>query len=421
MIYQVKNSKLSGSIYIVPSKSIMHRALIAASLADGESTIYNPLYAIDTLQTIEGLKSLGVLFESRLDKITVLGGEVRHIGREINARESGSTLRFLIPVSMFTEEKEIFLLSDSLAKRPMSPYSDVFKEKGIYYEQKDNIITVKGPLKSGDYVIRGDVSSQFISGILFVLPLLDGDSKIIIKGNYESKSYVDMTIDVLKRFNVKIEEKKNILFIKGNQKYLPTDYVVEGDYSQAAFFLVASALGHNVKLKGLPTKSLQGDIAILDFLKQYGCEISHEDGLTLKKVNPTPKGLVFDISNSPDLGPILFSLAALSEEEITIKGIKRLRYKESNRIKAMTDNLERLGSKYIVNDNQITFYPSKLKGGITVNSFNDHRIAMSLAIIATVIEDGLIIEGAESVSKSYPTFFADLRHFGGKTNEIKKQ
>ena len=180
-------------------------------------------------------------------------------------------------------------------------------------------------------------------------------------------------------------------------------------------------MGHNVKLKGLPTKSLQGDIAILDFLKQYGCEISHEDGLTLKKVNPTPKGLVFDISNSPDLGPILFSLAALSEEEITIKGIKRLRYKESNRIKAMTDNLERLGSKYIVNDNQITFYPSKLKGGITVNSFNDHRIAMSLAIIATVIEDGLIIEGAESVSKSYPTFFADLRHFGGKTNEIKKQ
>lgn len=419
MVYHVKKSKLSGSIYIVPSKSIMHRALIAASLADGESTIYNPLYAVDTLQTIEGLKSLGVLFETRLDKIGVLGGEIRHIGRTINARESGSTLRFLIPVSMITEEKETFLLSDSLAKRPMKPFEDMFKEKGIFYEQKDNTISCQGPLKPGDYIIPGDVSSQFISGLLFVLPLLKGDSKIVIKKDYESKSYVDMTIDVLKRFNIKIEEQKKVLFIKGNQKYIPTDFVVEGDYSQAAFFLVASALGHEVKLKGLSKESLQGDLSILDFLRQYGCEIDQNDTLMLKKVKPTPKDLVFDISNSPDLGPILFALAALSDEEITIKGIKRLRYKESDRIKAMTDNLTLLGSKFNISNNQITFYPSTLKGGVTVNSYNDHRIAMSLAIIATVLEEGLIIENAEAVSKSYPTFFEDLRYFGGKIDEIK--
>lgn len=419
MIYRVEKSKLSGSIYIVPSKSIMHRVLIAASLADGESTIFNPLYAIDTLQTIEGLKSLGVLFETRLDKIGVLGGEIRHIGRTINARESGSTLRFLIPVSMVTEEKENFLLSESLVKRPMKPFADLFKEKRIFYEQKGNIITCQGPLKPGDYVIPGDVSSQFISGLLFALPLLKEDSKIVITGNYESKSYVDMTIDVLKRFNIKIEERGNVLFINGNQKYIPTDYVVEGDYSQAAFFLVANALGHEVKLKGLPENSLQGDIAILDFLKEYGCEITEDNGITLKKVNETPKGLVYDISNSPDLGPILFALAALSDQEITIKGIKRLRYKESNRVKAMTDNLKLLGSKFKAEDNQITFYPSELKGGVKVSSFNDHRIAMSLAIIATVLEDGLIIEGAEAVSKSYPTFFEDLRYFGGRTNEVK--
>lgn len=419
MIYQVKESKLSGSVYVVPSKSIMHRALIAASLADGESTIYNPLYAIDTLQTIEGLKSLGVLFETRLDKITVLGGEIRHIGRNINARESGSTLRFLIPVSMMTFEVETFLLSESLAKRPMKPYEEIFAEKGIFYEQKDNIITCKGPLKPGEYFVQGDVSSQFISGLLFALPLLKEDSKIVIKGDYESKSYVDMTIDVLNRFNIVVEEKKKVLYIKGNQKYLASDYVVEGDYSQAAFFLVAAAIGHEVTLKGLPKESLQGDITILDFLEQYGCSVSRGESLIVRKVNPTPKGLVFDISNSPDLGPILFTLAALSEEEITIKGIKRLRYKESDRVKAMTDNLELLGSRFDVSNSQITFYPSKLKGGVEVSSFNDHRIAMSLAVLATVLEGGLIIHGAEAVSKSYPTFFEDLRHFGGKTNEIK--
>lgn len=419
MNYQVKKSKLSGSLYIVPSKSIMHRVLIAASLADGESTIYNPLYAIDTLQTIEGLKSLGVLFETRLDKIGVLGGEIRHMKRTINARESGSTLRFLIPIALITEEKETFLLSDSLANRPMRPYEDVFKEKNIFYEKKDNSINVKGPLISGDYIIPGDVSSQFISGLLFALPLLSGNSKIVIKGNYESKSYVDMTIDILKKFKVVVEEKKNVIFIRGKQRYLPADIVIEGDYSQAAFFLVANALGHNVTLKGLSKSSLQGDKAILNLLEQYGCEVKFNDELSVKKIKPTPEGLVFDIANSPDLGPILFALAALSDKEITIKGIKRLKYKESDRIKAMTENLSLLGSKFILNDNQITFYPSNLKGGITVNSYNDHRVAMSLAIMGTVLEDGLIIEDAEAVSKSYPTFFEDIRTFGGITHEIK--
>lgn len=419
MTYEVKQSKLNGSIYVIPSKSIMHRALIAASLADGESIVYNPLFAIDTLQTIEGLKSLGVLFETRLDQVGVLGGEIRHIGRTINARESGSTLRFLIPVALITEEIESFLLSSSLTRRPMTPYEDVFKEKGIYYEHKDNMIYCKGPLIPGNYIIPGDVSSQFISGLLFVLPLLESDSKIIIKGNYESKSYVDMTIDVLSRFNIKIEEKKNTLIIKGNQRYLPTEIVVEGDYSQAAFFLVAAALGHDVTLRGLSKKSLQGDKAILDFLKAYGCEVTYEDEIRLKKTKPTPEGLVFDISNSPDLGPILFSLAALSDQKITIKGTKRLKYKESDRVQAMCSNLALLGSKFDLNDNQITFYPSKLKGGVTVNSFNDHRIAMSLGILATVLDGGLIIEEAEAVSKSYPNFFDDLRHVGARVNEIK--
>lgn len=420
MIYQIKKSDLKGEIYIVSSKSLMHRALIASSLAEGESTIYNPHYAIDTLQTIEGLKSLGVLFETRLDKIGVLGGEVKHIGRSINARESGSTLRFLIPVAMMTEEKEHFILSESLAKRPMGPYEVAFKEKGIYYVQEEDNIYVEGPLLPGKYIIPGDVSSQFISGLLFALPLLKGNSEIVITGSYESKSYVDMTLDVLRTYKINVKEKGNVLLIEGNQKYVPTETEVEGDYSQAAFFLVAAALGHDVKLKGLRQESLQGDKAILDFLELYGCEINFSTtDITVKKINETPDNLVFDVKNSPDLGPILFALAALSGKNITIKGIKRLRHKESDRIKAMCDNLKLMGSDFKLSENQITFKPANLVGGITVNSFNDHRIAMSLAIMATVLDGGLTIEDANAVNKSYPTFFEDLRFLGATMHEVK--
>ncbi|NLN51105.1 MAG: 3-phosphoshikimate 1-carboxyvinyltransferase [Acholeplasmataceae bacterium] len=417
MIYQIKQSPLAGEIYVVPSKSIMHRALIAASLCDGHSIIKNPLFAVDTLQTMDGLKNLGVLFETRLDEVIVLGDSVRHTGIPINARESGSTLRFLIPVSLLTQEKEHFVLSPSLVKRPMSPYEDAFKAKGIYYEQKDNNIYCQGPLKAGDYVIPGDVSSQFISGLLFVLPILDGNSKIVIKGNYESKSYVDLTINILKAFQIQVIEKHNVLFIQGNQKYLPTNIEVESDYSQAAFFLVAAALGHDITIKGLNKSSLQGDKSILDFLNQSGCKVNFEQDVTVEKTEI--KATTFDISNTPDLGPILFALAALSNAEITIKGIKRLRYKESDRIKAMCENLTLIGSKFLLKDNEITFYPSQLKGGVKVSSFNDHRIVMSMAIIATLIEGGLIIDGIEAVNKSYPTFFEDLRFLGAKIYEIK--
>lgn len=417
MNLHIKKSDLEGQIHIVPSKSIMHRALIASSLADGESIINNPLFAIDTLQTLEGLRKLGALFETRLDSVTVRGGTIKHAASAIDAKESGSTIRFLIPVSLLTEEKEKFSLSPSLAKRPMNPYEEVFKEKGIYFSDEGNKIFVKGPLVPGEYVIRGDVSSQFISGLLFVLPLLDGDSKIVVTKEFESKSYVDLTISILKSFEIEVEQHKNIIKIKGNQKYIPTSLRIEGDYSQAAFFLAAAALGHNVELKGLNKQSLQGDKAILDFLHLFGCEVLFDDTVKVKKGNY--KKISYNIVNSPDLGPIMFAMAAISGVEVTIKGIKRLQFKESNRIKAMCDNLSLLGSKFKVEENQITFYPSKLKGGIRVNSFNDHRIVMSMAIIATFLEEGLIISNADAVKKSYPTFFDDLKQLGAKIDEVE--
>lgn len=417
MNLHVHQSKLEGQIHIVPSKSIMHRALIAASLADGESVINNPLFAIDTLQTLEGLRKLGALFETRLDSVTVRGGNIKQSLSPIDTKESGSTIRFLVPISLLTEEKEEFTLSPTLAQRPMTPYKDVFKDKGIYFHQEDNKIYTKGPILPGEYVIRGDVSSQFISGLLFVLPILDGDSKIIVTQKYESKSYVDLTISILKAFEIDVVQNKNIITIKGNQKYVPTSIRIEGDYSQAAFFLVAAALGQNVELKGLNKTSLQGDKAILDFLHLFGCEVVFDETVKVRKGNY--KKISYNITNTPDLGPIMFAMAAISGVEVTIKGIRRLQFKESNRIKAMCDNLKLLGSKFEVFENHIIFYPSELKGGQIVESYKDHRIVMSMAIIATILEGGLIIKDTEAVKKSYPTFFDDLRQLGAKIDEVK--
>ncbi len=417
MKLHIHNSKLEGQIHVVPSKSIMHRALIASSLADGESIIHNPLFAIDTLQTMEGLRKLGIDFETRLDNVTVIGGNIKHSKLPIDAKESGSTLRFLIPVGLMTLDEEHFILSPSLSKRPMKPYQDMFDEKNIYFKQEDGSIKVRGPLVPGEYIIRGDVSSQFISGLLFVLPTLDGNSKIVVKGDYESRSYVDLTISILKAYEIDIETRKNIINIKGNQKYIPTSLRVEGDYSQAAFFLVAAALGHDLELRGLNKTSLQGDKAILDFLHLFGCEVIFDDTIKVKKGNY--KKISYNITNSPDLGPIMFAMAALSNVEVTIKGIRRLRFKESDRIDAMCSNLKLLGSNFDVKEDQITFFPSELKGGIEVESYNDHRVVMSMAIIATVLEGGLTINNSQAVKKSYPTFFDDLRQLGAKINEVE--
>lgn len=251
MRYQVFNSNIQGKLKIIPSKSLTHRALICAALASGESTIENPLYANDTLQTLEILKHLGTAFLTHLDSIKVTGGTIRHSNEPLNARESGSTIRFLIPIALLTGEEEHFILSPSLAKRPQETYETLFLQKGITFEKVNSDIFVKGPILPGEYIVSGDISSQFISGLLFVLPLLNEDSEIVITGAYESKSYVDMTIKVMEQFGVKVKQHRNSIFIPGNQMYQNTHYLVENDYSQAAFFLTSAALKGEVTLTGL--------------------------------------------------------------------------------------------------------------------------------------------------------------------------
>ncbi len=420
MKYQIFKSEINGTLKMIPSKSITHRALISAALAKGESVIENPLYADDTLKTLEILKNLGASFLTHLDHIKIAGGNIKHSGVPLFAKESGSTIRFLIPVALLTEELEHFVLSPSLAKRPFFVYEELFKKHKIYFEKRGEDIFVKGPIFSGEYKIDGSVSSQFISGLLFVLPLLEGDSKLIIENNFESKSYVNLTINVLKEFGINISMDENIINIKGNQQYKNVRYIVEGDYSQAAFYLVSAALGGNVTLLGLSKDSLQGDMKILDFLKEFGAKVTTKDKkITVEKGEC--KSVDIDISNTPDLGPILFVLGALSKEEFKIRGIERLRYKESDRIKAMLENLDKVNAKYKLEENVVTFYPSELKGGVEVSSHNDHRICMASTILASHLKEGLIIDGVQSINKSYPTFFEDFNILGGKYATIKSK
>lgn len=420
MTLHVFKSQLKGIVQTIPSKSMTHRAMICAALANGESIIKNPLFANDTLQTLDILKKLGMSILTHLDHIKIEGGTIKHANEPLLARESGSTLRFLIPVALITEEEEQFVLSESLARRPLELYKRIFLERGIYFEKMGTDVFVKGPLLPGEYMLSGDVSSQFISGLLFVLPLLKEDSEIIITGPFESRSYVLLTLSVMKAFGVNVKLEKNTLFIPGNQTYKNTTYHVESDYSQAAFFLVSSALGSELTLYGLSQDSLQGDKKILEYLQKFGTTVEQTSTTTTIKPGKHKK-VSIDISDTPDLGPILFVLGALSKEEFKIKGIKRLRYKESDRIESMCENLDKVGAKYTLSHDAITFHPATLVGGVEVDSFNDHRICMAMAILATHLEEGLTITGTHSVNKSYPNFFDDLKNIGGKYGRLKEQ
>lgn len=318
----------------------------------------------------------------------------------IDVKESGSTLRFLIPIALISKEEFIFIGEGNLPKRPLKPYFDIFDEFNIAYNKnKDNLpLKLNGPLKSGIFHLDGDISSQFITGLLMTLPLLKGDSKLIINKKLESKAYVDLTLDILSLFGVKVQNKNYEEFlILGSQNYSPIEYEVEGDYSQGAFFIVASALGSDLEIIGLNKNSKQSDKAILDIMNNMDKPI--------------------DISECPDLFPILTVLGCFYNGETKIINGKRLRIKECDRIHAMAIELKKLGADIEeTSDGVIIKGPSVLKGGIC-SSHNDHRIAMALSIASTICSDKLVITDSKCVNKSYPHFFDDFKSLGGMVYE----
>ena len=409
-------NKLSGSVVIPPSKSLSHRAIIAASLAKGKSKISNVMYSNDIKATINAMRACGAKIEEYKDYLTIEGSDVIRKESVIDANESGSTIRFMIPIALVSNEEITFVGQNHLVKRPLDTFLEIFDKQGIKYERGEDYLPLKvnGGLRSGEFTVRGDISSQFITGLLYALPLLEGDSIIHISTEMESKGYIDLTIDILKMFGIEIENRNyQEYYIKGNQKYKPCDYTIEGDYSQSAFFLVANALGADIKLLAMEEKSHQGDKKIISDMNDFGFSTKFiNNELVIDKKNP--HSAIIDFSQSPDLGPALTVLASLVPGKSEFINAGRLRIKECDRITCMKEEINKLGGNVEeLPDGMIINGVNYLHGGV-VDSHNDHRVAMSLAMATLKMDGELKILNASSVSKSFPNFWEVVENLGGK-------
>ena len=411
----IKADKLFGEVSPPPSKSILHRYIIGSSLAKGISKIENISFSDDIIATIEAMKKIGAKIEKKDNYLLIDGSKTfdkEYLNNsEIDCNESGSTLRFLFPLSIVKENKVLFKGKGKLFKRPLSPYFENFDKYQIKYSHvNENEILLDGELKSGEYEIDGNISSQFITGLLFSLPLLNENSKIIIKGKLESSSYIDITLDCLNKFGIKIINNSYQEFIiEGNQTYKSGNYKVEADYSQVAFFLVANSIGSDIKINGLNNNSLQGDKKIIDFISE------------IENWNNEEK-LILDGSETPDIIPILSLKACISKKEIEIINIARLRIKESDRLSATVQELSKLGFDLIEKEDSILINSRKdfnkiNNSPVYLSSHSDHRIAMTVAIASSCYEDEIILDNLDCVKKSYPNFWEVFLLLGGKIYE----
>ena len=430
MTLTITPAKLSGAVTPPPSKSQAHRLLIAAALADGVSVLDNIAYSQDVDATLRCLEELGAEFApvdaASADlwggppsarcapislRVTGIGANAmsplrRMAYPRLDCGESGSTLRFLIPVALAVRGGGEFIGHGRLMERPLGPYFDLFREKNIFFEQTGNRLTVQGLLTPGEYRLPGNVSSQFFTGLLFALPLLDGPSVLAPQGELESWDYVTMTLEAQGRFGVEFPTALSLppqYHPQGNQTYRPARAAVEADWSQAGFWYAARALGSAVEVEGLEPRSAQGDRVLAEY-----------DGLL--------RGLgevTLDVSQCPDLVPALAVQAALRAGQVThIVNAGRLRAKESDRLAAVTAVLGALGGDIAQGADSLTISGrERLTGGGTVDSFGDHRIAMMAAVAATVCEKPVTLTGSEAVNKSYPTFWAEYVRLGGKVEE----
>lgn len=417
MEVQVFPSPCQGEVHIPPSKSMAHRAIICAALAKGTSTITNVAYSKDILATIEGMKQLGAKIEQKADTLLIEGiSDFQHLqSHEIFCNESGSTLRFFIPIFSLCKQPLTFTGAGRLLQRPQKVYGEIFHEKGLSFEQNEKGIHIQQALPSGEYQIKGDVSSQFISGLLFALPLLEEDSLLHILPPFESRAYVDLTLQMLEHFGVKAYFKDDhTLYIPGKQSYQAQNYEIEGDFSQFAFFAVYAAISGNITITGISHTSKQGDKAILNILKSFGARIVEEEhGYTFHK--SVLHGSDIDLANCPDLGPILCVLAMYSLGNTHIYHAGRLRIKESDRIAAMEMELRKFGVNITSTEDDIY-----IQGGQDFTckdklcGHNDHRIVMALSVATACSLASAIIEDAQAIQKSYPTFFEDFNKANGK-------
>lgn len=397
MKVKIEPSIARGKIQAPPSKSYAHRLLICSALAKGESSVKGVTNSKDMEATLNCISALGASYKCENDVVTMNGARVptEKSKREFYCNESGSTLRFFIPIALASGGLNEFYGTERLLSRGLEVYEDVCKKQNITIEKTDKCVKFNGKLQPDTFNVRGDISSQFISGLLFALPLLNDDSVINITTELESAGYIDITIDTLKTFGIEIERKENCFYIKGNQKYQPTDVIVEGDMSNSAFLDAFNILGGDVSVLGLNIDTLQSDGVYPHMM------------VNLKYTTPT-----IDLSGCPDLAPILFAIAA-AKNGAEFTGTKRLKIKESDRASAMATELEKFGISVDVYENSVTVNKGELKKPTEMlYGHNDHRIVMALSVISSIY--GGEIDGCEAVSKSYPSFFEDIKRLGIK-------
>jgi 3-phosphoshikimate 1-carboxyvinyltransferase len=390
-----------GEVSAPPSKSMAHRALICAALAQGESRIVNVSHCEDVQATLDCLQALGAICTTNNNSVIIQGADFSQSATAtLPCRESGSTMRFLLPLCLLSGKEMTLVGAPSLLHRPMTVYADLCHSHNLFFEQTEQGITVKGPLAAGEYTLAGDVSSQFISGMLFALTQVEGESILHILPPFESRSYVLLTLQMLTFFGTDVAWlDDNTLRIRGGKPLSAKEYTVEGDYSNAAFLSALNLLGGKVTVQGLNPASLQGDRIYFEYFK------------TLQNGFAT-----ISVADCPDLAPILFAVAARGQGA-RFTDTRRLAIKESNRAEAMAKELRKFGITVDVRQNEVLITPTKFHAPTEpLLGHNDHRIVMSLAVLAT--QTGGIIEGAEAVAKSFPNFFECLHSLGIKTQQI---
>ena len=392
-----------------------HRALIAAALAEGTSVVTNLVYSEDIEATLDALAAFGVRTFKEADSVRIVGSSsLKAPSCPVHCRESGSTLRFLIPFAGLVDGPVVFDGAGELVRRPLDPYFELFKKQNIAYRYDGHLpLEVNGRLEPGIFELPGNVSSQFITGLLFALPLLDGDSEIRVTTALESGDYIDLTTKVMGHYGVDVEKEGLSRWkIPGGQRYRARDYRVEGDYSQAAFWIAAGLMGEGLTLRDVDPNSAQGDRRILDIAADMGGVLDWTaEGLRVR--GGKTSGAIVDASQCPDLVPIVATLAAVGEGTTRIVNAGRLRIKESDRLRSISTELNKLGADVAEEPEGLLIRGVRRLSGGTVNGWNDHRIVMSLAIAAVKCDSPVVIEGAEAVKKSYPHFFEDYKKLGG--------
>ena len=404
----------SGVLAAPPSKSMAHRAVLCAALADGESRLTGLAHSQDIDATLAAAAALGAQVEAGEGWARIAGAApLQAPAAPVDCCESGSTLRFLIPLAALTGRPVAFTGRGRLMQRPQSVYQELFASQGLRFEQEGDTLTVAGPLRPGCFSLAGDVSSQFISGLLFALPLLDGDSRLCLKPPVESRSYIEMTRAAQSLFGVAsawLDEYT--LAVPGGQAYRPRDMAIEGDWSQAAFPAALGVLAGDVTVTGLEPGTLQGDAVILDILRRCGGRAEAVPG-GVRFQKSALHGTKIDLADCPDLGPILMALGLLCEGETVIANAGRLRLKESDRIAAMEQELRKLGGRIESDGGTVTIRRSALHAPAgPLWGHNDHRVVMSLTVLAAAAGLPVQIDGAEAVAKSWPGFFAAVRQLG---------